>query len=120
MQNHNSEISSLPPKNPSSNGRRSRGSSHSNEGQTSKPVASSFQMEDSSPRIIFREGCFTSAGYQLLSNRWAAAMHLYNDPTVDVSERPVMYHGGDVLNEAKPLQIQASGKQDITSTKVAK
>ncbi|CAF2035787.1 BnaA09g02920D [Brassica napus] len=42
-------------------------------------------MEDSSPRIIFREGCFTSAGYQLLSNRWAAAMHLYNDPTVDVS-----------------------------------
>ncbi|KAF2572280.1 hypothetical protein F2Q70_00000282 [Brassica cretica] len=80
---------------------------------SSQPVASGFQMEDSSPRIISREGCFASAG-------WAAAMHLYNDPTVDVSERPVMYHGGDVLNEAKPLQIQASGKQDTTSTKVAK
>ncbi|KAL0642699.1 hypothetical protein Bca4012_040989 [Brassica carinata] len=63
---------------------------------SSQPVASGFQMEDSSPRIISREGCFASA------------------------ERPVMYHGGDVLNEAKPLQIQASGKQDTTSTKVAK
>ncbi|XP_018458023.1 uncharacterized protein LOC108828748 [Raphanus sativus] len=90
MQNHNSsmdEISSLPPNNPSSNGRRSRGSSHSNEGETSQPTDAGFQMEDSSPtpRIISREECFTSAGYQLLSGRWAAALHLYNDPSVDVS-----------------------------------
>ncbi|CAA0408399.1 unnamed protein product [Arabidopsis thaliana] len=30
------------------------------------------------------------------SRGWTAAMHLYNDPSVDLSERPMMYYGGDV------------------------
>ncbi|CAH8352174.1 unnamed protein product [Eruca vesicaria subsp. sativa] len=96
MQNHNSKISSPPPKNPSSYPRRSKGGSYSKERETSQPVATGFRMEESSPRIISGEGCFTSA------------------------ERPVMYHGGDMFSETKPLQIHASAKQNITSNKVAK
>ncbi|XP_077225140.1 uncharacterized protein LOC143858387 isoform X1 [Tasmannia lanceolata] len=38
-------------------------------------------------------GCCSSAAAQLLSERWAAAIHSYNDPSVDLSERPVMYSG---------------------------
>ncbi|CAA7060739.1 unnamed protein product, partial [Microthlaspi erraticum] len=83
-------------RNRSSNRRRSRGSSIGNEGERSQPVAVGFQKENSSPRIISPEGCCGSEAYQLLSGRWAAAMHLYNDPTVDLSERPMMYYGGDV------------------------
>ncbi|XP_022559095.2 uncharacterized protein LOC111206462 [Brassica napus] len=99
-----------------SNGRRSRGNSHIKPACCIRFPDGRLFSKDYISRGLLCE-CRLSAS---LSNRWAAAMHLYNDPTVDVSERPVMYHGGDVLNEAKPLQIQASGKQDTTSTKVAK
>ncbi|XP_010482080.1 PREDICTED: uncharacterized protein LOC104760814 [Camelina sativa] len=84
-------------RNRSSNRRRSRGSFSSNEGERSQPVAVGFQKENSSsPKIISLEGCSNSEAFHLLSDRWAAAMHLYNDPTVDLSERPMMYYGGDV------------------------
>ncbi|XP_072981560.1 uncharacterized protein [Typha angustifolia] len=44
-------------------------------------------------RLIPIEGCCTSEAAHLLTERWAAAMHLYNDPSVDSSEKPVMYSG---------------------------
>ncbi|XP_024007462.1 uncharacterized protein LOC18013075 isoform X2 [Eutrema salsugineum] len=69
-------------RNRSSNRRRSRGSSNSNEGERSQPDAAGFHRENSSPRIISLEGCSTSEASQLLSDRWAAAMHQYNDPRV--------------------------------------
>uniref|UniRef100_A0A1J3F5P7 Uncharacterized protein n=2 Tax=Noccaea caerulescens TaxID=107243 RepID=A0A1J3F5P7_NOCCA len=93
-------------RNRSSNRRRSRGSSIGNEGERSQPVAVGIQRENSSPRIISPEGCCGSEAYQLLSDRWAAAMHLYNDPSVDLSERPMMYYGGDVW-------IMASGNRTL-------
>ncbi|KAG7533361.1 hypothetical protein ISN45_Aa08g009960 [Arabidopsis thaliana x Arabidopsis arenosa] len=108
MQNPNSSSSMVdstsapkrytPPnqRNRSSNRRRSRGSFHSNDGESSQPVAVGFQRENSSPKIISLEGCSRSEAFHLLSDRWAAAMHLYNDPSIDLSERPMMYYGGDV------------------------
>ncbi|EOA12402.1 hypothetical protein CARUB_v10027382mg [Capsella rubella] len=93
-------------RNRSSNRRRSRGSFSSNEGgERSQPVAVGFQRENSvTPKIISIEGCSDSKSeaFQLLSNRWAAAMHLYNDPSVDLSERPVMYYGGDAWGKLPP------------------
>ncbi|XP_010442251.1 PREDICTED: uncharacterized protein LOC104725317 [Camelina sativa] len=88
-------------RNRSSNRRRSIGSFSSNEGERSQPVsvavAVGFQKENSSsPKIISLAGCSNSEAFHLLSDRWAAAMHLYSDPTVDLSERPLMYYGGDV------------------------
>ncbi|MQM21088.1 hypothetical protein Taro_054120 [Colocasia esculenta] len=43
--------------------------------------------------MISINGCSYSEAAQLLNDRWAAAMHSYNDPSVDSSERPVMYSG---------------------------
>ncbi|KAG2272467.1 hypothetical protein Bca52824_067022 [Brassica carinata] len=65
------------------------GSQQSKDGERSQP-----QMEKASQKIITLKDSATSEAYQLLSERWAAAMHQYNDPTVDLSERPVMYYGG--------------------------
>ncbi|XP_076940134.1 uncharacterized protein LOC143609192 [Bidens hawaiensis] len=45
------------------------------------------------PRLIGLQGCCYSEAYQLLSNRWAAAMNAYESPSTDLSERPVMYSG---------------------------
>ncbi|PKI75532.1 hypothetical protein CRG98_004068, partial [Punica granatum] len=43
--------------------------------------------------LIPLEGCCSSEAYQLLSDRWAAAIHCCNDPSIDPSERPLMYSG---------------------------
>ncbi|BBH06589.1 conserved peptide upstream open reading frame 3, partial [Prunus dulcis] len=56
--------------------------------------SSSLLNENSRPGLLALEGCSSSAAFQLLNNRWAAAMHCINDPSVDLSERPVMYTGG--------------------------
>lgn len=45
------------------------GSFHSNEGESSQPVAVGFQRENSSPKIISLEGCSRSEAFQLLSDR---------------------------------------------------
>ncbi|XP_024975393.1 uncharacterized protein LOC112513385 [Cynara cardunculus var. scolymus] len=44
-------------------------------------------------RLIALEGCCNSEAYQLLNNRWAAAMNSYENPSTDIAERPVMYSG---------------------------
>ncbi|KAL1219609.1 hypothetical protein V5N11_009736 [Cardamine amara subsp. amara] len=99
-------------RNRSSNRRRSRGSSLSNEGERSKPVAVGSQRENSTPKIISVQGCSKSEAFQFQSDRWTAAMHLYNDPTVDLSERPMMYYGGDVWGKL-PHQIMASANKTL-------
>ncbi|OVA06287.1 hypothetical protein BVC80_8399g9 [Macleaya cordata] len=45
------------------------------------------------PGLIAINGCCNSEAAQLLNYRWAAAMHSFNDPPLDLSERPVMYSG---------------------------
>ncbi|CAN6245070.1 unnamed protein product, partial [Urochloa humidicola] len=54
---------------------------------------SSVQNDYNQTRLVPLEGCSTSEASQLLSDRWTAAMNLYNDQTVDSSEKPVMYSG---------------------------
>ncbi|KAK1266961.1 hypothetical protein QJS04_geneDACA015593 [Acorus gramineus] len=54
---------------------------------------SNLQNENLQPGLIPMDGCGSSEAARLLSERWAAAMHSYNDPTIDLSERPVMYAG---------------------------
>eukprot|EP00252_Welwitschia_mirabilis_P012264 TRINITY_DN27244_c0_g1_i3.p1 TRINITY_DN27244_c0_g1~~TRINITY_DN27244_c0_g1_i3.p1 ORF type:complete len:108 (-),score=33.85 TRINITY_DN27244_c0_g1_i3:51-374(-) len=40
---------------------------------------------------------------KLMADRWEAAMHAYNDPSVDVSEKPTVYSsgGGSVWGSSK-------------------
>lgn len=54
---------------------------------------SSNLTENSHPRLIPLDGCCSSEAVQLLNERWAAATHSYNDPSIDLSERPIMYTG---------------------------
>ncbi|KMT02538.1 hypothetical protein BVRB_9g202250 [Beta vulgaris subsp. vulgaris] len=60
---------------------------HSDTG-SSKSVYESFR-----PRLIALNGCCTTEASQLLHQRWKTAINCYSDPTVDLSERPVMYTG---------------------------
>ncbi|GAB2215365.1 hypothetical protein Droror1_Dr00019750 [Drosera rotundifolia] len=57
-------------------------------------VGSSNSFQDSlHSGFISLNGCSRSAASQLLRDRWDAAIQSYNDPSVDLSERPVMYMG---------------------------
>ncbi|KAL5794395.1 hypothetical protein ACOSP7_002989 [Xanthoceras sorbifolium] len=49
---------------------------------------------DTGLRLIHLEGFSRSEAAQLLDNRWRAAMHSYNDTSIDLSERPVLYTSG--------------------------
>ncbi|XP_028956297.2 uncharacterized protein LOC126615399 isoform X1 [Malus sylvestris] len=55
--------------------------------------SSSSLLNENSRGLIALEGCCTSEAFQLLHSRWAAAMRCFNDPSVDLPERPVMYTG---------------------------
>ncbi|XP_062030646.1 uncharacterized protein LOC133746486 isoform X1 [Rosa rugosa] len=55
--------------------------------------SSSLLNENSHPWFIALEGCCSSQAFDLLNNRWAATMHCFNDSSIDLSERPVMYSG---------------------------
>ncbi|KAL6634717.1 hypothetical protein ACP70R_027388 [Stipagrostis hirtigluma subsp. patula] len=54
---------------------------------------SNVQNDYNQTRLIPLEGCSASEASQLLSDRWTSAMNLYNDQSVDPSEKPVMYSG---------------------------
>ncbi|OEL17369.1 hypothetical protein BAE44_0021613 [Dichanthelium oligosanthes] len=54
---------------------------------------SNVQNDYNQTRLVPLEGCSSSEASQLLSDRWTAAMNLYNDQTIDSSEKPVMYSG---------------------------
>ncbi|XP_068667004.1 uncharacterized protein [Aristolochia californica] len=45
------------------------------------------------PGSISIDGCCSSQAAQLMSDRWAVAMHSCNGPSLDSSERPVIYSG---------------------------
>ncbi|KAF8091509.1 hypothetical protein N665_0444s0023 [Sinapis alba] len=79
-------------------------SQQNKEGERSQPMAS--------PKIIILKDSATSEAYQLLNERWATAMHQYNDPSVDLSERPIMYYGGSVWGKL-PHQILASANNTL-------
>lgn len=56
--------------------------------------------------------CCGSVAYQLLNDRWAAAMHRYNDSSIDLSEKPVMYTGSSPSAWGQfrlPHQLMAPG-----------
>ncbi|KAJ9176720.1 hypothetical protein P3X46_012002 [Hevea brasiliensis] len=53
--------------------------------------SSNVLNENSRPGLISLDGCCRSEASQLLNDRWALAMHNYNDDSIDLSERPVMY-----------------------------
>ncbi|XP_022771623.1 uncharacterized protein LOC111314479 isoform X2 [Durio zibethinus] len=79
-------------------GRRKSGEKNQVATSRSNPVDagnSAIVLKDDHPRpaLIPLEGCSRSDAYQLLSNRWAAALHLYHDTSIDLSERPVLYSG---------------------------
>ncbi|XP_059460989.1 uncharacterized protein LOC132190112 [Corylus avellana] len=54
-------------------------------------VSSNLLNVNPRSRLIALEGCYSSEASQLLNDRWAAAMHCYSNPSIDLSERPVMY-----------------------------
>jgi hypothetical protein len=45
------------------------------------------------PPLISLQGCSNSAAFRLLTDRWVSTMNTYNNPSIDLSERPVMYSG---------------------------
>ncbi|KAK8931266.1 hypothetical protein KSP39_PZI016106 [Platanthera zijinensis] len=55
--------------------------------------SSYIQNENSYTGLVALDGCSTSEAAQLLSERWAAIMHSYNDQSIDVSEKPILYSG---------------------------
>lgn len=55
--------------------------------------SSYIQNESSYTGLVALDGCSTSEAAQLLSDRWAAIMHSYSDPSIDLSERPILYSG---------------------------
>ncbi|KAI4356223.1 hypothetical protein L6164_000262 [Bauhinia variegata] len=66
--------------------------------------------------FIALEGCSSSAAYQLLNDRWTAAMQSYNNP-IDASEKPVMHSGGTSAwgQFRLPHQIMASAASTSSS-----
>ncbi|KAH7534025.1 hypothetical protein FEM48_Zijuj04G0193900 [Ziziphus jujuba var. spinosa] len=55
--------------------------------------SNSLLNENPYARLIALEGCSSSEASQLLSKRWEAAMQALNDPSIDLSDRPVLYSG---------------------------
>lgn len=55
--------------------------------------SSLIQNESTHIRLVALDGCSTSEAAQLLNERWVATMHSYNDQSIDLSERPIMYSG---------------------------
>ncbi|KAL1816880.1 uncharacterized protein LOC108220103 [Daucus carota subsp. sativus] len=92
-----------------------------------KDASSSMLVNENAPaRLISLHGCCESEAFQLLNDRWAAAMDAYNSPSIDVGERPIMYSGNgasawghfrlphqmDFLNELKRAMWKANGSSN--------
>ncbi|EOA31655.1 hypothetical protein CARUB_v10014858mg [Capsella rubella] len=117
MADSSSKTKYTPPnqRTPTGNRRNSgdRTSSQGNkDGEGNQPPATGLQMGNKPQRIIPLKDCSRSEAHQLLSKRWEAAMHEYNDQTVDLSERPVMYYGGSVWGKL-PHQILAAANKTL-------
>eukprot|EP00262_Sarcandra_glabra_P001738 TRINITY_DN11888_c0_g1_i1.p1 TRINITY_DN11888_c0_g1~~TRINITY_DN11888_c0_g1_i1.p1 ORF type:complete len:175 (+),score=26.76 TRINITY_DN11888_c0_g1_i1:100-624(+) len=91
---------------------------HGNDGEKSQVTSSrnitvldhgeagstNFQNENPHPGLLAVDGCCSSEAAHLLNERWVAAIHSYNDPSIDLAERPVMYSGasGSAWGHPKP------------------
>jgi len=83
------------------------------------PGSGSIKNENFRPRLIALEGCSRSEASQLLNDRWAAIMHRYNDTSIDLSERPVMYPGSSASAWGQfrlPHQLMASANNSGPSS----
>ncbi|XP_031490594.1 uncharacterized protein LOC116257753 isoform X2 [Nymphaea colorata] len=56
-------------------------------------VSCNYQSESSNSGFIVVEGCSSSEAVQLMVERWAVAMDSYNDPSIGITEKPVIYSG---------------------------
>lgn len=78
--------------------------------------SSNCVYESYHPRLIALNGCCRSEASQLLDERWKAAIRCYSDPTVDLSERPVMYTGSAASawgNFRLPHQLMSPPQMDF-------
>lgn len=78
---------------------------------SSKSVNERFHSQ-----FIALSGCCRSDASQLLHERWKAAIHCYNDPSIDLSERPVMYTGSAASawgNFRLPHQLMSCPQMDF-------
>ncbi|XP_052198398.1 uncharacterized protein LOC127805680 isoform X1 [Diospyros lotus] len=85
-------------------------------------LGSYLANDNTNPGLIPLHGCSKSKSVQLLNQRWAATIKAYNDPSIDLAERPVMYSGSsasawghfrlphqmDFLNELRRAMHNAS------------
>ncbi|KAJ8899327.1 hypothetical protein K2173_018301 [Erythroxylum novogranatense] len=72
--------------------------------------------ENSRLHFVALEGCSRSEASQLLNDRWATVMHNYNDMSIDLSERPVMYSGSGASAWGQirlPHQFMSPGNNNI-------
>ncbi|KAL8146758.1 uncharacterized protein LOC141707555 isoform X2 [Apium graveolens] len=92
-----------------------------------RDASSSIPVNENAPaRLISLHGCCESEAFRLLNDRWAATMDAYNNPSIDASERPIMYSGNgasawghfrlphqmDFLNELKRAMWKANGSSN--------
>ncbi len=57
------------------------------------PRSSNVFNEYPVSRLIALQGCCNSDAFQLLNNRWQAAIYAYENPSTDLAERPTLYSG---------------------------
>ncbi|KAL5703477.1 hypothetical protein ACHQM5_028565 [Ranunculus cassubicifolius] len=67
--------------------------SSSSMNKTSGGILHLFEPQPATPITITMQGCSSSQAAHLLSQRWLTAIHSHNDPSIHLSERPVMYSG---------------------------
>ncbi|KAK4756405.1 hypothetical protein SAY87_006532 [Trapa incisa] len=80
-----------------------------------------FLNEVPQPGLIPLEGCCSSEAYQLLNDRWAAAIHSYNDTSLDLSARPVIYSGSSASvwgHNRLPHQLISPGGTGMPSSQM--
>ncbi|KAK7277418.1 hypothetical protein RIF29_18570 [Crotalaria pallida] len=76
-----------------SSNRRKSSSSSSFSSELGVGVGDNIHYPTPTARFVALQGCSGSAASHLLTHRWTAAMHSFNNPK-DSSEKPVMYSGG--------------------------
>ncbi|KMZ58737.1 hypothetical protein ZOSMA_74G00810 [Zostera marina] len=68
---------------------------------------------NSNSNVISLDGCCSSNASKLLKDRWTAVIASYNDASVDISERPLMYSGDSESSCSQMKLPQQSVKMDF-------
>jgi len=82
------------------------------------PSGSNFGNENHHSALISLQGCCNSRAFHLLNDRWVAAMNAYNNPSIDLAERPVMYLGSSSSAWGQfrlPHQLMSSTGSSVAS-----